>query len=344
MHGGRSTGPRTPEGMARMIAARTTHGDYGAATQARQRYVRTLVVRSRLLCAARRLWACLPPEMARRLALGPAELSSPMHPSHAACVALHVREVARLAARAEKESQAPWRQAIAFARVARRAARAGARAVGDKTPISRHDPMQLPASGPRQGGEAAAVVRLAAPSPAELRDATPDQVRGRLSSMAPAADAGRAGGDKTHISRHDPRQQPVIPEPVVGLRPGDQTEGVARLAAPSPAELRDATSDQVRGRLSPVASVTGAGRAAGDKTPISRHDPMQQPATGLRQGGKTAAVARLAAASPVKLRGATPGQVRGRLSPVAPATGGARAAGDKTHISRHDPMQQPGTG
>jgi hypothetical protein len=275
MHGGRSTGPRTPEGMARMIAARTTHGDYGAATQARQRYVRTLVVRSRLLCAARRLWACLPPEMARRLALGPAELSSPMHPSHAACVALHVREVARLAARAEKESQAPWRQAIAFARVARRAARAGARAVGDKTPISRHDPMQLPASGPRQGGEAAAVVRLAAPSPAELRDATPDQVRGRLSSMAPAADAGRAGGDKTHISRHDPRQQP---------------------------------------------------------------------ATGLRQGGKTAAVARLAAASPVKLRGATPGQVRGRLSPVAPATGGARAAGDKTHISRHDPMQQPGTG
>ena len=30
MHGGRSTGPTSPEGLARIIAARTVHGGYGA--------------------------------------------------------------------------------------------------------------------------------------------------------------------------------------------------------------------------------------------------------------------------------------------------------------------------
>src|SRR5208337_3523716 len=107
--------------------------------------------------------------------------------------------------------------------------------------------------------------------------------------------------------------------------------------------LRDAMPDQVRGRLSPVAPTTGAGRVTGDKTHISRNDPMQQPVAGPRQGGEEEAVLRLAAPSPVKLRGATPNQVRGRPSPVAPATGAGRAFGDKTHISRNDPMQLPAT-
>jgi hypothetical protein len=30
MHGGLSTGPRSPEGLARIVAARTAHGGYGA--------------------------------------------------------------------------------------------------------------------------------------------------------------------------------------------------------------------------------------------------------------------------------------------------------------------------
>src|SRR5271167_4229214 len=36
--GGRSIGPRTAEGMARLRAARTTHGAYSAETRARNRY------------------------------------------------------------------------------------------------------------------------------------------------------------------------------------------------------------------------------------------------------------------------------------------------------------------
>jgi hypothetical protein len=30
MHGGASTGPRTPEGLQRLVRARTVHGRYGA--------------------------------------------------------------------------------------------------------------------------------------------------------------------------------------------------------------------------------------------------------------------------------------------------------------------------
>src|ERR1039458_9007186 len=37
MHGGRSTGPRTAEGMARLRAARTVHGFYGAEMRARNK-------------------------------------------------------------------------------------------------------------------------------------------------------------------------------------------------------------------------------------------------------------------------------------------------------------------
>jgi hypothetical protein len=87
MHGGRSTGPRTPEGLARMIAANTTHGMCGmagAAQRAQQRYVRTLAARIRLTCAAVRLRAYLPPEMAARLGQNPPELRAPMHLSQEA--------------------------------------------------------------------------------------------------------------------------------------------------------------------------------------------------------------------------------------------------------------------
>ena len=38
MHGGRSTGPRTEDGMARLRAARTIHGRNGAVARARARH------------------------------------------------------------------------------------------------------------------------------------------------------------------------------------------------------------------------------------------------------------------------------------------------------------------
>jgi ribosomal protein L32 len=39
MHGGLSTGPTSPEGLARLVQARTVHGVYGA----KERYFRELV-------------------------------------------------------------------------------------------------------------------------------------------------------------------------------------------------------------------------------------------------------------------------------------------------------------
>jgi hypothetical protein len=79
-HGGKCTGPRTPEGLASLARAHTTHGDYGAAERATYRYRRTLIIRSRVLTAAEWLRAYLPPELQARLALGSEELSAPPRP------------------------------------------------------------------------------------------------------------------------------------------------------------------------------------------------------------------------------------------------------------------------
>ena len=42
MHGGASTGPRTPEGLERVRAARTQHGNYGADARLLRVLVRAL--------------------------------------------------------------------------------------------------------------------------------------------------------------------------------------------------------------------------------------------------------------------------------------------------------------
>ena len=42
MHGGTSTGPRTPEGLQRIVKARTVHGAYGAEMRELRRLMRVL--------------------------------------------------------------------------------------------------------------------------------------------------------------------------------------------------------------------------------------------------------------------------------------------------------------
>jgi uncharacterized membrane protein YccC len=54
MHGGLSTGPRTPEGRARVSAANTRHGFYSAETQAELRRTDTFITETRALLAALR--------------------------------------------------------------------------------------------------------------------------------------------------------------------------------------------------------------------------------------------------------------------------------------------------
>ena len=259
MHGGCSTGPRTAEGMARMIASRTTHGRCNAAARAVEQWGRTLRVRSRLFCTATMLRAYLPPELAMRLRLTPRELRAPVHPSQVAIVARQNatpcnsllgggsvagsgpsagsgagqpargrragraggaagpapsgRAAERLAALVEAERLAPWRQAIAVARAAKRAVRDSMRAAQDsaraaraggatrtgwvrdsqgESGVVRHDPMQLSATlasgragpdavGLRSDGEyawAAGLGGVACPSPHPWSASRPKPARG----------------------------------------------------------------------------------------------------------------------------------------------------------------------
>jgi len=80
MHGGRSTGPRTPAGIARIRAARTIHGRYGAEFRAYVRHVLVRLRRGRVVQDAIRYGAWLPPDLAARRFSAP-ELKEPPWPT-----------------------------------------------------------------------------------------------------------------------------------------------------------------------------------------------------------------------------------------------------------------------
>ena len=373
MHGGASTGPRTAEGMARMIAAKTTHGKYGAdgaAARAQDRHLRMVAARIRLLSALRRLLGYLPAEMAARMAQGvPPELRAPMHPSQVAFLARRAadggreggaaelapcaREKEREAVRAEREVQAPWRAAIAFARAARRgerqeraaerverrargseraARRVRAGTLGGETENSRNDPVRGPADGARQACETACATRLAASSAAPVRDARLEHGQGTVSPVATAMGAGRAVGGRIENPRNDPMRCKAA-----GARWSGEAAGAARHAAALVPPVHGARPRQV----SAVMPAIDAGMALGGQTENSRNDPMRGPAGGPRQSGEAAGVARLAAASAAPMHGARPDRGRGSGPPVAPATGVGRSVGGQNENSRNNPLQEP---
>ena len=117
MHGGRSTGPRTEEGLARLRAARTIHGHYSAEARALDRRILTLARRARVVIDAVRHADRLPPEFAARLNSMAPELLPPPWPSGGLS-----RSEDRAVQQAEAEALAPWKLAIAAAREAGRRA------------------------------------------------------------------------------------------------------------------------------------------------------------------------------------------------------------------------------
>jgi hypothetical protein len=128
MHGGRSTGPRTPEGLARLRAAHTTHGNHAAPALLETLHIRIITARIRALCDATALRPWLPPALTARLEAGRAtELGAPPDPAWGEPPydgGTGSRAALRAAARAEAAALAPWRAAIAAAREARRAEKA----------------------------------------------------------------------------------------------------------------------------------------------------------------------------------------------------------------------------
>jgi hypothetical protein len=183
IHGGTSTGPRTAKGFSRLAAAHTTDGTYAAANWVRDRYFRVLACRVRLFCAAKLLRAYLPPALAARLATTPPEFMPPEHyantlkaeittttlwsggrglpgPSVAASrPRLWGRAEELEAARTERQVLAPWRAAIAEARLAKRAALAARREA--RIAKSRQGPYGASVGGrtdsPKRLGEVATV-------------------------------------------------------------------------------------------------------------------------------------------------------------------------------------------
>jgi len=91
LHGRASTGPRTQAGLARMVAAKTTHGRTATSSASKrltQRHARTLIERIRQTDVATQLQGYLPAGMAARLDKAPDELKAPKHPSQVAFEAL----------------------------------------------------------------------------------------------------------------------------------------------------------------------------------------------------------------------------------------------------------------
>ncbi len=117
MHGGASTGPRTAEGLQRLRSARTTHGRTTAAVRARDRFLLSFARRIRVKLAALRLETRLPPVAAARLHAFPPELTGPPFPRPGQKPPSWVEE--RAFVRAEAAALAPWKHAIAYAKLCR---------------------------------------------------------------------------------------------------------------------------------------------------------------------------------------------------------------------------------
>jgi hypothetical protein len=116
MHGGRSTGPRTAGGLARLRAARTVHGRYNAGRRAFNRCILSIARRGRVYRAVLGCLDRLPPELAACFEQMEWELLA--SPSQAGSI---TAAQDRALQRAEAEALAPWKAAVALARQAARA-------------------------------------------------------------------------------------------------------------------------------------------------------------------------------------------------------------------------------
>jgi hypothetical protein len=228
-----------------MTAANTKHGSFSAQERAQRHYVRAFINRNRLVCAAHLLWRYLPPNMAARPAAGPDELATPIQPSNlpyltpqdamrcnvktsprtcATPASAHRPKPApkptgcgaeRLAVRAEAAAQAPWRQTIARARVAKRAIHQ-ARAAWQQKQTARRNALQPDNTASPAGRPTADAPAIPAPPPATWKDPTPLQheLAARLAGL----------------------RKPRCGEPQNDAAPNPQT-GPTRLCAKSPGRI-----------------------------------------------------------------------------------------------------------
>jgi hypothetical protein len=313
LHGGKSTGPRTQEGMARMAAAHITHGRYsagGAPARAAERNLRVLLERSDTLSAATELREYLAPDMERQLDLDPPELWAPNYVPPLAFQApvtptlynlgsgerhggrrpkipliANWREAERALAKAEADALAPWKAAIAFARMAKREARAvRARLAAAKSHRRHMDRMKRETAGIWPRGETAASqarshtqkdIRAVEPA-AEKRsqpESTPVDINPvylELALRAAGLRARFAGRPVAARPDHEIAPRDINPiERPPGASTTDRTEN-----APHPPVLPPhlATAAPPMGSYAPQASQTGRAAEVGE---VADADPIQ---------------------------------------------------------------------
>ena len=189
MHGGRSTGPRTTEGMARLRAARTTHGRNNAVARARVRHHVSFLRRANVRMFAVIHEDRLPAELAARLLQMAPELEVPPRPTRGI-----TRAEGRALLQAETAALAPWKQAMALDREARRADRAarttasGAKAAARATP---HAPEQAAAAAASGSAASASAFSPARPKPHAPIPAAPVPARSHPASASVRAAQNR---------------------------------------------------------------------------------------------------------------------------------------------------------
>jgi hypothetical protein len=245
MHGGRSTGPRTADGMALLRAARTTHGGYSAETRAFNRHHVTFLRRGRVRMFTTLHFDRLPPELAARMNPLAPELRIPPRPTRGI-----TRAEDGVLLRAEAEALAPWKQAMALDRQARREARvaraipAGAQAAAQARP---HAPeptagAATPAPAASPAAPAAALSEAHAPIPPPPAQPVPQPARParpHASEHAPGVcgapvPSGPEAAPKAHA--------PIPPTPAQPALAGAGTEPAAKPHAPIRASKTDRVS------------------------------------------------------------------------------------------------------
>ena len=271
-HGGCSTGPRTPEGLARLAAARTTHGRHGAAKRVLRRHHRTVITRARVFTDADELGRYLSPDLVARLDRGPPELASPIYPANvpsapvadktpcnvgrdargrfaagprrvvAGCVVrgrvVRGRAAEREMARAEAAALAPWKAGIAQARLAKRLVLAGRRAA--RIAKRRNDPMQGRATcgGPAIGAVAQGPHATANGAGTDAARWAAQGAAGRAAMEPAGRGAATGGGAAIGAVAQGPHATSDGAGADVAVRAGQGAGGGARMA-PARARCRD---------------------------------------------------------------------------------------------------------
>ena len=256
MHGGRSTGPRTAEGLARLRAAHTTHGRYSADKRAHDRLVLTRVRRMRVLIDAIRHRARLPADLRSRLDSPAPELGPPPWPTGGLS-----RAEDRALMHAEAEALAPWKTAIAAARLARRSDANARRQPGTPLPAQQSPPQPHAPDAPPASRQAAATPHApGSPQTAARRPAGP----------WPPGARHRPRANRCHDPMHQrrrpqrvrPRQYPMHQTPL-WPQAGAAIEAMAkRQPTANTAESRQQPGTDAARRATPPQTKTRIGAAS----------------------------------------------------------------------------------